>query len=75
MQLESEILIAPHHGSNSSLSYPLVKMADPQLVVFPTGYQNRCNHPADSIQKCYIDADAVLFDTADSGMISFYLNP
>jgi beta-lactamase superfamily II metal-dependent hydrolase len=50
-------------------------MADPQLVVFPTGYQNRCNHPADSIQKCYIDADAVLFDTADSGMISFYLNP
>jgi competence protein ComEC len=49
-------------------------MVAPQLVVFATGYQNRFNHPADRIQQRYVEAGAALFDTADSGMISFYLN-
>ncbi len=73
LELKSDILIAPHHGSNSSSSYAFVKMVDPMVVVFSTGYQNRFNHPAERIKQRYSEAGAELFDTADSGMISFTL--
>ena len=39
--LNSTVLIAPHHGSDSSSSYALLKMVNPDYVVFASGYRNR----------------------------------
>ena len=44
-RLKSDILIAGHHGSNSSTSSMWLKAVDPQVVVFSAGYRNRFNHP------------------------------
>ena len=65
-----DVLIAPHHGSNSSSSYPLVEKAQQAIVVFATGYLNRYQHPHEAIVKRYQSVQATLFNTASDGMVS-----
>ncbi len=43
--LSSDIIIAPHHGSQSSSSYRFVDLVHPQTVVFSAGYRNRYGFP------------------------------
>lgn len=65
-----DVLIAPHHGSQSSSSYPLVEKSQQAIVVFATGYLNRYQHPHPSIVKRYQSVQAKLFNTATDGMVS-----
>lgn len=43
--LKTDVLVAPHHGSKTSSSYPFVSATAPSLVVFANGYLNRFRHP------------------------------
>ena len=43
--LKSNLLIASHHGSKGSSSYPFLKMVSAEFVVFSNGYKNGFNHP------------------------------
>ncbi len=70
-QLDSTVLIAPHHGSASSSSYGLLKHARPTYVVFSAGYRNSFNHPNEEVVARYLDFGSVVLFTADTGMISF----
>jgi competence protein ComEC len=80
-QLRSTILLAPHHGSATSSSYPLIKLVAPQYVVFSAGYGNSFGHPSRQIVNRYrellpdLPARQRLLSTASSGMISFTLEP
>ena len=38
--LNSNLLIASHHGSNGSSSYPFLNMVSSEFVVFSNGYKN-----------------------------------
>ncbi len=69
-RLQSSVLIAPHHGSNTSSSYPFLKMVAAEQVIFSSGYGNGFGHPAAPVVQRYIALGAELHDTAQSGMIS-----
>jgi len=69
--LRSTVLIAPHHGSASSSSYALLKMADPDYVVFSSGYRNRFGHPVPQVVTKYLEFDSQQLVTNVAGMISF----
>lgn len=71
--LKSYVLLAAHHGSATSSSYPFIKMVDPEYVVFSAGYRNGFAHPAESVQRRYADWGIQSFNTANSGMLSFRL--
>ena len=39
------LVIAPHHGSNTSSSQVFVDTTEPRFVVFSSGFKNRWGHP------------------------------
>lgn len=69
-----DILIAPHHGSNSSSSRAFIEQVNPKHVVFSAGYRNRYRHPASKVQSRYRDAGSMLWNTASQGAITFHLD-
>lgn len=72
--LQSTLLIAPHHGSKTSSSYPFLKTVMPQQSVFATGYGNRFNHPAQEIVSRYHALGITTYTTSESGMLTFELS-
>jgi len=48
--LRSNILVAGHHGSNTSSSDDFINAVSPDLVLFPAGWMNRYHHPAKKVQ-------------------------
>lgn len=69
-----DILIAPHHGSNSSSSREFIKKINPSHVVFSTGFNNRYHHPSFKVVKRYQQAGVATHNTADDGAVVFTLN-
>ncbi len=47
--LRSNILVAGHHGSNTSSSDDFINAVSPRLVLFPAGWMNRYHHPAKKV--------------------------
>ncbi len=72
--LRSSVLIAPHHGSRTSSSYPLLKFVAPDWVVFSAGANNSFGHPAVPVVARYAAQGAGLLSTANSGMLTFALD-
>lgn len=67
--LQSQVLVAPHHGSKSSNSEAFIKTIKPGIVVFSTGLNNRFNFPHPSVIKRYQDMGATLLNTATHGAV------
>jgi competence protein ComEC len=44
-QLKSDVLIVPHHGSNTSSSAEFLQVVDPHIALVSAGFQNPFNHP------------------------------
>jgi len=65
--LSSEVIVAPHHGSKTSSTYPFIRAVNPSLVLFPVGYRNRFHFPNLFIQKRYEVLGAKAFRTDGSG--------
>ena len=68
--LKSDILVAPHHGSNSSSSAAFLSLVRPSSVLIPVGYLNRFGFPHADVLQRYREAGARVFDTAKDGAIS-----
>jgi competence protein ComEC len=66
--LRSDLLIAPHHGSNSSSTDPFVAAVSPRQVWFPVGYRNRWDFPKSEVVARYLPL-ATLADTAQDGAL------
>lgn len=73
-QLVSDILVAPHHGSNTSSTADFINAVAPRYVLFPVGYRNRYRFPAQTVVDRYRLAGVQLLDTANSGAIGFKLS-
>ncbi|MDD5037629.1 MAG: DNA internalization-related competence protein ComEC/Rec2, partial [Methylococcaceae bacterium] len=67
--LQADILIAPHHGSNTSSSPPLLEKVKPRYVLIPVGYLNRYHLPHPEALRRYRQIQARVFDTAHCGAI------
>lgn len=75
LALSSDIVLAPHHGSNTSSTYAFIKNVRPDFVIYAAGYRNSFGHPTARVRQRYREAGAREFFTHESGMLSFHLTP
>jgi competence protein ComEC len=74
LDLQADILVAPHHGSQSSSSWPFIKRVQPRHVVYSAGFHNRFGHPLPSVQARYETLNADTYNTARSGALVFTID-
>jgi competence protein ComEC len=67
--LQSDILVAPHHGSNTSSSMPFIRAVNPRLIVISAGYNNRFHHPSAAVLARYTRRGLPWLSTAEQGAI------
>lgn len=68
-QLPSDIMIAPHHGSNTSSSSIFLKQVQPEVILIPAGYRNRFSLPHKKVLQRYSEINARVLNTADEGAL------
>ncbi|MDT8999102.1 DNA internalization-related competence protein ComEC/Rec2 [Paucibacter sp. APW11] len=66
-RLRSELLLVPHHGSQTSSSQAFIAAVAPRWGLVQAGYRNRFGHPALSVQAGYQAAGVPLLLSADCG--------
>ncbi|MEQ9003504.1 MAG: ComEC/Rec2 family competence protein, partial [Pseudomonadales bacterium] len=65
------VLMAPHHGSATSSSRLLTRVARPELVLVSAGRRNRFGHPHPRVVARYRDVDAQVYVTGDHGALQW----
>jgi competence protein ComEC len=73
--LSADILLMPHHGSNTSSQKRFIKAVNPQWAIASAGYRSRFKHPAKRVVNRYQKMGVKVLNTADSGSIQFRLDP
>ncbi|MET0065240.1 MAG: DNA internalization-related competence protein ComEC/Rec2, partial [Candidatus Thiodiazotropha sp.] len=73
--LQSQILIASHHGSAGASSPAWVEAVQPDWVLFSTGYRNSYGFPRASVVDRWRAQGAATLNTADCGSIRFRVEP
>lgn len=68
--LESSLLLAPHHGSRTSSTVKFLKSVDPDVVVISSGWKNRYNLPHPVVLERYKKMECSIFRTDQNGAIS-----
>ena len=71
--LESDVLIAPHHGARSSGDF--ARAVSPRYAVFSAGYRNRFNHPRPEVVALYEKAGSRILRTDSDGALIFDFSP
>ncbi len=72
--IQAEVLIAAHHGSNTSSTREFIEAVNPDWVLFPAGYVNRFQFPKAEVLKRYSNAEVKGLITGDEGAISLTMN-
>ncbi|MEX2474838.1 DNA internalization-related competence protein ComEC/Rec2 [Marinobacter sp.] len=67
------VVVAPHHGSKTSSSYPWVRSLAPEWVIYSAGYRHRFGHPHPDVISRYRTVDTRQLNTAYSGAIRLEL--
>ena len=67
--LQSDVIVAPHHGSKTSSTREFIRAVSPDIAIIPAGYRNRFNLPNQDIISRYRKHGASLLNTAESGAI------
>ena len=70
-----DVLLAPHHGSNSSSSPSFIDYLSPEDVFFTTKLENQFGHPHPSVVSRYQRRGSQLWDTGLFGGISVIVRP
>ena len=68
--LKANVLIAPHHGSNTSSTTSFLQAIQPEYVLIPAGYRNQFGHPHQEVLLRYQQIKAKWLTSADSGAIT-----
>jgi competence protein ComEC len=72
--LAADILVVPHHGSQTSSTESFIEAVNPSIALFSTGYLNHFGHPKKEIVQRYRRRKISVWDTAPAGAISFRLS-
>ena len=67
--VRTRVVIAPHHGSDSSSSERWVSSLKPQWVIYTAGYRHRYGHPHPEVTARYRRQGAGALNTACSGSV------
>ncbi|HJP03657.1 MAG TPA: DNA internalization-related competence protein ComEC/Rec2 [Gammaproteobacteria bacterium] len=66
-----DLLIAPHHGSDTSSGTQFTTVTQPDYVVYSVGYANRWGFPHASVSNRWTEAGSCGLSTADTGALTF----
>ena len=69
-RLKSNLLLAPHHGSNTSSSPLFLAAVSPSVAIFQVGYRNRFRHPTPRVLARYQDAGVEILRTDHHGALT-----
>lgn len=69
-RLKADWLLAPHHGSKTSSSWPFAKAVRPARVIYSAGFNNRFGHPVEAVQGRWHTLGAGSRRTASCGTYS-----
>lgn len=70
-EIRSDVMIVPHHGSQTSSSQFLLDSVQPQYAVASLKHNNRWNMPSDKVVERYRELGANWLDTGQFGQITF----
>lgn len=65
------LLLAPHHGSKTSSSWPFISQLRPSHVVFSAGHRHHFGHPHAAVVNRYAKIGSALWNTAYDGGVTF----
>jgi competence protein ComEC len=68
-KLKADVLIAPHHGSQTSSTSAFLKAVKPNTVLIPVGYRNQFGHPHQDVLWRYSDLHIRVFNNSEDGSI------
>lgn len=68
-KLKADVLVAPHHGSQTSSTPAFLKAVKPSILLIPAGYRNQFGHPHPEVLQRYRDLHLKWFNTAEDGAI------
>jgi len=69
-QLKVDVLIAPHHGSNTSSSGEFLSAVSPRWVLIPAGYRNRFKLPRTEVLERYHRYGIRAFNVSKTGALT-----
>lgn len=69
--IEADVLLAPHHGSQGSLGNALLQAVTPAYIVVSAGKSRPGGMATDEAVRKWRSAGATVFDTADNGAVTF----
>jgi competence protein ComEC len=69
-KIRSDVLVAPHHGSNTSLTEDFLDSVSPSAVLFPAGWMNRYRHPGRLVMERIARAGITSRVTGDCGALT-----
>jgi competence protein ComEC len=73
-KLKADVLVAPHHGSQTSSTSAFLKAAQPSIILIPAGYRNQFGHPHQEVLQRYQNLNAIWFNSADDGAIQITID-
>lgn len=69
--LKASILLAPHHGSQSSSTLAWARLVNAKNIIYSTGYMNMYHFPHPLVMVRYQALGAKSFNTADTGALKW----
>lgn len=66
----ADLVVAPHHGSDTSSTPPWVQAVHPRYAVISCGRHNRYNFPRESVLRTYAQHETQVFRTDQHGAIT-----
>ena len=73
--LQSDVLLIPHHGSQTSSTPAFIKAVNPRIGLVSVGYRNRFNFPAYDVIERYRQRGVQVIDTVSRGAIRARVHP
>ena len=72
MDLASDVLLVPHHGSRSSSSQPFLSKVQPDVAVISAGWKNRFRFPHSTVLDAYDRIGCLMYRTDRNGAIQIH---
>ncbi len=73
-QLQSSVLLIPHHGSKTSSSADFLKTVQPRYAIASLGFDNRFHFPHQTVVALYSKLGIPVYLTRDCGMVTIHLS-
>ena len=67
VSVRADVLLVPHHGSNTSSSAVFLDAVAPQVAIVQSGYRNRFGHPTELVLARYAERHIAVVDSPHCG--------